>query len=338
MTPIGNEPCPVAMAKQRARAAVTLGAVSFVAVGALAWIGLDAVRGPASSTTASASGPALVLTQSDGTQKALISRAEREIAAARQAILKSAGTNLELLDLSEVEQLTDNTRQKDPRIEAARLAILQNAGRNLELLDLNEVEELIGFTPRVRQPATATTELAAATQVQPEPDLDLGLEEIRSLAVDGGLQPSAAPEEAVVVSNLTPTSAAVAAAGTDCIADLREFAGQQSILFSSGSAELQGSELPTLRKIGRMAEACDGALIHVTGHSDSSGSDVINLALSWQRADNTVATLAALGVDTSKFEPVGFGARSPSAQGDSSDEELNRRVEFVVFEEVNHSQ
>lgn len=365
MTPIGNEPYPTAMAKQRARAAIALGAVSFIAIGAIAWIGLDAVRGPASSTTASstaaprdATNPALqglaenqratplleddnggtlasALLKSGSTtteaQKILTSLAEQEKAAARKAILKSAGTNLELLDLNEVEELTGITDQSASRIEAARLAILRNAGSNLELLNLREVEELTGFAPRTTRPESAITKLAAATQT--ETDLDQSLEEIRFLAVEGGLQPNAEAEEAIVASNSTLTgTAATQIAGTDCVADLRDYATSQTILFGSGSAELQGSELPTLRKIGRMAEACDRALIHVTGHSDSSGSDVINLALSWQRADNTVATLAALGIDTTKFEPVGFGARSPSAQGDSTDEELNRRVEFVVFE------
>ncbi len=338
MTPIGSEPCPVAIAKQRARAAMAIGTVAFVAVGALAWIGLDAFRAPASTTATSASTSSTQLaTLSDGitfgTQKASISPNERDRAAARAAILKNAGSNLELLDLSEVEQLTDGKSKSDPQLEAARLAILRNAGSNLELLDLSEVEELTGYVSRIRKPVSAPTKLAVATPKQTEPKLDQSLEEIKLVAANDGRQPGAKVEETALTA-----STQVASVNTDCVADLREFAGQQTILFASGSAELDGSEIPTLRKIGRMAEACDGAVVHVTGHSDSSGSDVINLALSWQRADNTIATLAALGIETSMFEPVGFGARSPSAQGDSSDEEMNRRVEFVVFKEVKQSQ
>ena len=350
MKPIGSEPCPVAMAKQRARAAMAFGTVAFVAVGALAWIGLDAFRAPANSTITSVNVPTVELAAlSDsttvGAQKTPASRAERERAAARKAILKNAGSNLELLDLNEVEQLTNATLERDPKREAARRAILRNAGSNLELLNLREVEELTGYASRTTQPVSAPTELAAAIQNQTAPDFDQSLEAIKDLAAEGGHQSGATAEETIVVSEPVLTAAStdtastqVASAGTDCIAGLREFAGQQTILFASGSAELKSNDLPILRKFGRMAEACDGAVVHVTGHSDSSGSDVINLALSWQRADNTIATLAALGVDTSKFEPVGFGARSPSSQGDSSDEEINRRVEFIVFEEVSRSQ
>ncbi len=349
MTLIGNQPCPVAMAKQRARAAMALGAVSFVAIGAIAWIGLETVRAPETSTqvsssallqdTASPTGQSLNTTQilqgddsgltTAAARNAPLSRAEQEKAAARKAILQSAGTNLELLDLDEVEQLTGIAAQSVSKIEAARLAILRNAANNLELLSLREVEELTGYASRTTDPASAASDLAAATPA--EPTLDPNMEEIRFLAVEGGLQPSTPPEETVVVSNQTPT-AATQVASTDCVAELRNFATSQTILFASGSAELQADELPTLRKIGKMAEGCDRAFVQVTGHSDSSGTDIINLALSWQRADNTVATLAALGIDTAKFEPVGFGARAPSSQGDSSDEERNRRVEFVIFE------
>jgi len=42
-----------------------------------------------------------------------------------------------------------------------------------------------------------------------------------------------------------------------------------------------------------------------------------------------------IGLDTAAFEPIGFGARAPLSQGDASDEDLNRRVEFVVLRNGN---
>lgn len=116
-----------------------------------------------------------------------------------------------------------------------------------------------------------------------------------------------------------------------CVDDLQLFAAGRTILFNIGSAEVDPGKLQQLRLLGEMAANCDDATIRVTGHSDSSGSDLVNLALSWDRADNTIAALEALGFSTDAFEPLGFGARRPIAQGDDADDELNRRVEFQVF-------
>ncbi|MFL4469773.1 hypothetical protein ACERZ8_07800 [Tateyamaria armeniaca] len=40
--------------------------------------------------------------------------------------------------------------------------------------------------------------------------------------------------------------------------------------------------------------------------------------------------MRAVGIDVSRFEPIGFGARLPLAQGSAEDDDLNRRVEFDV--------
>lgn len=145
-------------------------------------------------------------------------------------------------------------------------------------------------------------------------------------------RPGAAEQLTVTVTSAEPVVDPTAdVTPRNCVDRLQAFAEAQTIRFGSGRADLESSELPILRQIGEMAEACPNALIRVAGHSDTSGSDIINLALSWQRADNTVATLAALGIDTTRFEPIGYGARAPFTQGDASDDELNRRVEFQVL-------
>ncbi len=136
------------------------------------------------------------------------------------------------------------------------------------------------------------------------------------------------------IEDPTPEAPVIEAAtepASTCVDDLRDFAASRTILFNIGSAEVDPGKLPQLRLLGEKAAACDDAVIRVTGHSDSSGSDLINLALSWERADNTIAALESFGLPAQSFEPLGFGARSPVAQGDDADDELNRRVEFQVL-------
>jgi len=135
-------------------------------------------------------------------------------------------------------------------------------------------------------------------------------------------QPIVAPDQPSIVADV---------ATPGCISPLRQFAQDQIIRFQIGSAAVAQDAMTMLQQLGERAQSCPEAVIQVTGHSDSSGSDLINLALSWQRADNTLAALTELGHDTSAFSTIGFGDRQPLTEGDASDDALNRRVEFRVL-------
>ncbi|MDH3681566.1 MAG: OmpA family protein, partial [Acidimicrobiia bacterium] len=68
----------------------------------------------------------------------------------------------------------------------------------------------------------------------------------------------------------------------------------------------------------------------VAGHTDSSGPDDYNQALSLARAESVVAYFTAAGIDPSRLESVGRGEGEPIASNDSVDgRALNRRVEFI---------
>ena len=135
-------------------------------------------------------------------------------------------------------------------------------------------------------------------------------------------QPLSSPEVPVMAAEIPAPG---------CVTSLRKFAEDQIIHFRIGSASVSDKATSMLRQLGERAQSCPEAVIQVTGHSDSSGSDLINLALSWERADNTLAALAELGHDTSAFSTIGFGDRQPLTEGDADDEALNRRVEFRVL-------
>jgi outer membrane protein OmpA-like peptidoglycan-associated protein len=60
------------------------------------------------------------------------------------------------------------------------------------------------------------------------------------------------------------------------------------------------------------------------GHTDASGTDEYNIALSERRAQTVADYLARLGVDPAKLQVVPKGETDPSGQGDDKD----RRVEF----------
>ncbi|TDT73948.1 outer membrane protein OmpA-like peptidoglycan-associated protein [Litoreibacter halocynthiae] len=160
-----------------------------------------------------------------------------------------------------------------------------------------------------------------------------------SLTLPAPVEPVVAPAPAIVEAATlevvapapAPQVASTAPEAPDCLVELRQIADNATFYFGVGSAQLNGTDLVRLSQLGRMANACPEAKIQITGHSDTTGSDLINFDLSWKRADSTMNALTQLGLDTSQFEPVGFGARMPLSQGDASDDDRNRRVEFVIL-------
>jgi outer membrane protein OmpA-like peptidoglycan-associated protein len=72
----------------------------------------------------------------------------------------------------------------------------------------------------------------------------------------------------------------------------------------------------------------------IEGHTDSTGSDDYNQALSQRRADAVANALEGRGVSASQIQPVGRGKSAPVAGNDTSaGRQQNRRVE-VIFSDT----
>ena len=181
--------------------------------------------------------------------------------------------------------------------------------------------------PLANAPATQNASVIQASLTLPTPPTPAPVEPV---AAPAPAVAETAPVE-VVAPAPAPQMASTVPEAPDCLVELRQIAGNATFYFGVGSAQLNGKDLVRLSQLGRMANACPEAKIQITGHSDTTGSDLINFDLSWKRADSTMNAIAQLGLDTSQFEPVGFGARMPLSQGDASDDDRNRRVEFVIL-------
>ena len=230
--------------------------------------------------------------------------------------------------------------------EDARLALLHHTDGPLEVLTLEEVQQLTGVTPDRSVPPAATVktepEIVVTAAPQRQPAETAPLEEdtptpemTQIVAAPAPPLPSAtfaepADEFVQIAATQDVTPEASEPVVADCTEEIRKIADISTIYFGTGSAQLDANGLNLLRTIGSAVADCPGIMVQVTGHSDSTGDDATNLSLSWQRADNAISALSALGIDTSRFEPVGFGARAPYSQGDNSNPELDRRIEFTV--------
>ncbi len=95
-------------------------------------------------------------------------------------------------------------------------------------------------------------------------------------------------------------------------------------------ATLNRVKRPTLDIAVDRLKECPEVRIVIGGHTDSVGTDVYNVDLSYRRAVATRDYLVRSGVDAARLGTEGFGEANPIAPNGSDDgRALNRRVELA---------
>lgn len=101
--------------------------------------------------------------------------------------------------------------------------------------------------------------------------------------------------------------------------------------FDLGSAQLKPEALNTYGKIGAVLKTYDKTVIHIVGHTDSSGSTSLNQSLSESRAASVATYLQNLGLDASRVRTEGRGERELLVKTADGVKELrNRRVDIII--------
>lgn len=105
-----------------------------------------------------------------------------------------------------------------------------------------------------------------------------------------------------------------------------------SIQFSLGSDQIKPESFATLEKVIGQLAAADGAFIEISGHTDISGDDAVNMELSRRRAASVLNYLVSKGEGglAERASSKGYGETSP-LPGVSPSDAKNRRVEIKVF-------
>ena len=105
----------------------------------------------------------------------------------------------------------------------------------------------------------------------------------------------------------------------------------QDVLFETGSARLRPAADAKLRPLADYLRDNPGQELRIDGYTDSVGTVQANLILSRDRARSVADALAALGVDTARFQLEGHGEDSPAASNSTAEgRQLNRRVEVTL--------
>jgi len=103
------------------------------------------------------------------------------------------------------------------------------------------------------------------------------------------------------------------------------------ITFAVDSYALQPGVQGTLNEVSRTLASYNQTYIDVLGHTDSTGSDAYNQALSERRAQSVADYLASHGVARARMGIRGHGETQPIASNDTeAGRAQNRRVEIKV--------
>jgi hypothetical protein len=103
------------------------------------------------------------------------------------------------------------------------------------------------------------------------------------------------------------------------------------VFFDWDSSKLSDASLNVLEQARDAFKAKQSARITATGHTDTTGSDAYNMALSLRRANTVKDALVKLGVPATAITTVGRGKQGLLVQtADGVREPQNRRVEIAV--------
>lgn len=106
------------------------------------------------------------------------------------------------------------------------------------------------------------------------------------------------------------------------------------VLFDVNKATLKPESQLKLAKLAGILMVFQDMKLSIEGHTDSTGSEELNLRLSADRARSVYEFLMSQGVAPDRMKYQGFGSSKPVAPNDSeANRAKNRRVEVVVLRE-----
>jgi len=103
------------------------------------------------------------------------------------------------------------------------------------------------------------------------------------------------------------------------------------VSFDFDRAAIKPAFKPSLQKLARVINKYDRTIVHVIGHTDSTGPAGYNQRLSERRAESVADYLASQGVSRSRLRTEGRGEFEPRDTNDTeAGRQLNRRVEIFI--------
>lgn len=104
-----------------------------------------------------------------------------------------------------------------------------------------------------------------------------------------------------------------------------------NVTFATNSSDLNPAFFDVLKSVSKVLKEFDQTVVEVAGHTDSTGTDEYNQALSERRAGTVTQYLQSHSIMAQRLITVGMGESMPVADnGTESGRQANRRVEITM--------
>ncbi len=104
-------------------------------------------------------------------------------------------------------------------------------------------------------------------------------------------------------------------------------------VFASGKSTIKQEAVDNFSKVVSFINTYPNKKVRIEGHTDSSGSNELNLQLSQQRADAVKSLLIKNGIAAKMINAVGMGEELPVAENTTkAGKAKNRRVEIIILQ------
>jgi outer membrane protein OmpA-like peptidoglycan-associated protein len=104
-----------------------------------------------------------------------------------------------------------------------------------------------------------------------------------------------------------------------------------NVTFATNSSDLSPAFFDVLNSVGKVLTEFDKTVVEVAGHTDSTGSDAYNQALSERRAASVAQYLKSQKVNPQRLITIGLGETMPVADNSTdAGRQANRRVEITM--------
>lgn len=116
-----------------------------------------------------------------------------------------------------------------------------------------------------------------------------------------------------------------------CQEDVQALLRARTIRFEEGSARIDAASGELVDEVAAALSPCLGAIIAITGHTDRTGPEPGNLALSRERAEAVRSALMQRGIPADGLRARGVGSARP-VEGLPAEDPANRRIDFLVLQ------
>ena len=145
-------------------------------------------------------------------------------------------------------------------------------------------------------------------------------------ALGGGIGYYMDVQEAKLRQKMKGTGVSVTRSGDQIILNM-----PNNVTFDSNASQLKPAGANTLSGVAMVLKEYEDTLVHIIGHTESSGSRELNMRLSEQRAESVGTALITMGVDASRLSMSGVGPDQPVASNSTAaGKAQNRRVTLTL--------